>query len=128
MIRVERVCTVCGRSISRRRKWGPDGESVEHCSDACRRQGLSQKDRRTEQVIIDLLQRRAPDATICPSEAARAVADGEEWRMEMERVRRAARRLHRAGRIQITQKGQVVSPDRAKGPIRLRLRGVGMQV
>jgi hypothetical protein len=39
----------------------------------------------------------------------------------MEPAREAARRLVAAGRIVITQRGQVVDPSRARGPIRLKL-------
>ncbi len=42
--------------------------------------GLSEVDRRLEATILDLLARRAVTSTICPSDAARAVAadgDGE---------------------------------------------------
>lgn len=119
MIRIERICVVCGRGITWRRKWARDWDNVKYCSDACRKKGLSHKDRRIEQVIMDLLEQRPADATLCPSEAARLIAGDGDWRAEMERVRMAARRLHRAGRIRITQKGQPVDPDRAKGPIRL---------
>jgi hypothetical protein len=126
MIRVERICTVCGRSISWRRKWARDWEAIKYCSDACRKRGLSARDRHIEQAILDLLEQRAADASICPSEAARQLAVGDDWRPLMEPVRMAARRLQRAGRIDITQKGRIVDPDRAKGPIRLRLRPVGV--
>ena len=40
----------------------------------------------------------------------------------MERTRRAARRLVAEGRLEITQRGQVVDPTQARGAIRLRLR------
>jgi len=60
--------------------------------------------------------------TICPSEAARQVAKDEDWRELMEPARRAARRLVAADKIDITQKGRVVDPSTARGPIRLRLR------
>jgi hypothetical protein len=126
MIRVERICAVCGRSITWRRKWARDWENVKYCSDACRKRGLSHRDRQIEQTIMDLLERRAVDASICPSEAARELADGADWRALMEPVRMAARRLQRAGRIDITQQGRPVDPDTARGPIRLRLRQVGV--
>jgi hypothetical protein len=126
MPRIERICTVCGRSIGWRRKWARNWDNIKYCSDACRRRGLTQRDRQIEQTIIDLLEQRAADASICPSEAARIVADGDDWRADMEPVRMAARRLQRAGRISITQKGRQVNPDTAKGPIRLRLRGIGL--
>jgi hypothetical protein len=126
MIRVQRVCTVCGRSITWRRKWARDWENVKYCSDACRRRGLSSHDRHIEAVILDLLEQRAAEASICPSEAARQLAGAGDWRAQMETVRMAARRLQRAGRIDITQKGRTVDPDTAKGPIRLRLRPIGI--
>ncbi len=68
-----------------------------------------------------LLAGRASGATICPSEAARAVSpDG--WRELLEPARAAARRLVAAGDIDIVQGGRVVDPSTAKGPIRLRRR------
>lgn len=75
---------------------------------------------RTEQVILDLLHRRDPGKTICPSEAAKALA--EDWRPRMDEVRRAAQRLIDAGAIVATQHGQVIDPASARGPVRLRLR------
>ncbi len=44
----------------------------------------------------------------------------DDWRPLMERARVAARRLVAAGEVEITQKGQVVDPSTAKGPIRVR--------
>lgn len=81
-----------------------------------------QTSRRLEQVILALLDRRAPTATICPSDAARAVYDGDDdgWRALMEPARRAARRLVAAGEVEITQAGQPVEPAEARGPIRIR--------
>jgi hypothetical protein len=76
-------------------------------------------DRRLEELIIELLDRRADGATICPSDAARA-ADPESWRDLMEPVRLAARRLVAQRRVVITQGGEVVDPDSAAGPIRIR--------
>lgn len=127
-MRVERICTVCGRSISWRRKWARDWENVKYCSDACRKRGVSQRDRQVEEIILELLEACAADASICPSEAARKLAVGDDWRQQMEPVRMAARRLQRAGCIDITQKGRPVDPDTAKGPLRLRLRRIGLQL
>jgi hypothetical protein len=76
-------------------------------------------DRDLERVVLDLLAARAPDATICPSEAARAVG-GDDWRALMEPARAAARRLVAAGDVEITQGGEVVDPTAARGPIRIR--------
>lgn len=78
-------------------------------------------DRQLEEAILDLLAHRAPTATICPSDVARAVTD-EGWRELMEPVRRAARRLVAEGEVEITQGGQVVDPSTARGPIRIRKR------
>lgn len=69
--------------------------------------------------MLALLERRAPGATICPSEAARAVG-GDDWRPLMDPARAAARRLVAEGEVEITQRGQVVDPASAKGPIRVR--------
>ena len=68
---------------------------------------------------MELLDARARDASICPSEAARFVG-GENWQDLMEPARRAARRLVAQGTVEITQKGRVVDPSTAKGPIRIR--------
>ncbi|MBG6178963.1 DUF3253 domain-containing protein [Arthrobacter sp. CAN_A1] len=74
-----------------------------------------------EAAIRRLLGERAPEATICPSEAARAVSDGQ-WRDLMEASRDAARRLVAAGEVEITQGGTVIDPSTIKGPIRIRRR------
>ena len=70
-------------------------------------------------AIKTLLAERRADATICPSEAARAVG-GEDWRPLMEPARAAARRLVASGDVEITQGGHVVDPSTAKGPLRVR--------
>jgi len=76
-----------------------------------------------ERAILDLLARRDPGTTICPSEAARALGGDDGFRPLMGLVRDAARELVAAGRIEVTQRGEAVDLDRARGPIRLRLRG-----
>jgi hypothetical protein len=80
---------------------------------------VTDTDRRLERTILDLLGARAGAATICPSEAARAVG-GDGWRDLMEPARAAARRLVAAGAVEITQRGRVVDPSTARGPIRIR--------
>lgn len=114
---------MCGRTIEWRKKWERNWESVRYCSDACRRNKLTDVDRQLEAAIVDLLCVRAGGATICPSQAAEVVggADEADWRPLMESARRAARRLVVAGQIEITQQGKMVDPSTAKGPIRLRL-------
>lgn len=126
-----KTCQSCGRTIEWRKKWERDWDQVRYCSTACRKRGVRDVDRRLEESILDLLSQRAATATICPSEAARAVAgagghgadgDTEAWRDLMEPARRAARRLVDRGEVEITQGGHVVDPSTAKGPIRIRRR------
>ena len=112
-------CTVCGRTITWRKKWERDWDAVRYCSGACRGAGLTSTDRTLETTVLDLLRHRATGATICPSEAARVVG-GEQWRELMEPARAAARRLVASGDVEITQGGAVVDPSTAKGPIRVR--------
>ncbi|MFY0408288.1 DUF3253 domain-containing protein [Solicola sp. PLA-1-18] len=114
-----KTCASCGRTIEWRKKWERDWDQVRYCSDGCRRRGVSSKDEELERTILTLLDARARDATICPSEAARAVG-GDDWRDLMEPARAAARRLVDRGDVQITQRGQVVDPSTARGPIRIR--------
>jgi hypothetical protein len=76
-------------------------------------------DEALERSVLELLHGRASSATICPSEAARAVG-GDDWRSLMEPARAAARRLVARGAVEITQGGRVVDPSTARGPIRVR--------
>ena len=73
-----------------------------------------------EDSLESLLDARARDASVCPSEAATRRRRADDWRELMEPARSAARRLVAAGRAEITQGGQVIDPDHAKGPIRVR--------
>lgn len=76
-----------------------------------------------ERTIAELLDARGPGRTICPSEAARALADGGDFRALMQPVRDAARAMVARGRLEVTQRGRVVDPASARGPIRLRRPG-----
>lgn len=114
-------CFVCGRTIEWRKKWARDWDQVRYCSDRCRRQKLTPVDVQLEATILDLLASRGRGKTICPSEAARVLASDDDWRSLMEPCRMAARRLVNQGEVVITQKGHVVDPSTAKGPIRIRL-------
>ncbi|HEV7189228.1 MAG TPA: DUF3253 domain-containing protein [Blastococcus sp.] len=76
-------------------------------------------DRRLELAIDALLADRRPDASICPSEAARAV-DPDGWREMMPAARAAAGRLAAAGSVEVTQGGAVVDVATARGPVRVR--------
>ncbi len=120
------VCASCGRLMPSRKRWIERGINARYCSAACRGLRLDKRDARIEETILELLARRAANATICPSEAAKQVSPGG-WRALMERTRCAARRLVARGRIEMVQKGRVVDPSRARGAIRLRLRRWGYE-
>ena len=122
----EKVCAVCGRRIRWRAKWARDWEQVRYCGTTCRRRGLGPQDSALEAAIRDLLATRAATATICPSEAARRVStecgavEETHWRSLMEPARMAARRLVEQGEVEIVQRGRVVDPSTATGPMRIR--------
>ena len=73
-----------------------------------------------EAAILELLARRDPGKTICPSDAARLLGGDEAFRPLMPLVRDAARALVAARRIEVTQAGRPVELDAARGAIRLR--------
>ncbi|MFF7946574.1 DUF3253 domain-containing protein [Streptomyces griseorubiginosus] len=77
---------------------------------------------RLEKAIMSLLESRADTASICPSDAARAVYDGEDdgWRALMEPARRAAWRLVDHGEVEVTQGGKPVAETQTRGPVRIR--------
>ena len=114
------VCERCGRRMAPRRRWRGQPQAVRYCGERCRRTRLDATDAALERAILSLLAARAAGATICPSEAARRVAP-EGWRELMQRSRSAARRLVARGDVAITQRGRVVDPSTARGPIRVRL-------
>jgi hypothetical protein len=119
-----------------RRRWADCWDEVRHCSDACRgRRGGGASREAFEAAILALLGGPSGDdgasprglASICPSEAARVVAegrglDGDAWRALMEPTREAGRRLVAEGRLEVTQGGAVVDAATARGPIRYRLK------
>lgn len=116
----DKTCASCGRGIAWRKKWARDWDTVRYCSDACRKRRVRDVDAALEAAIVALLSERAEGATICPSEAARRVGGEDGFCVLMEPARAAARRLAVRGELEIRQRGRVVDPSRAKGPIRLR--------
>jgi hypothetical protein len=76
-------------------------------------------DQTLESAILELLDQRGEGKTICPSDAARHV-DPQNWRSLMEPARAAGQHLVARGQIEVTQKGRVVDPSRARGAIRFR--------
>lgn len=115
-----KTCRTCGRVIEWRKKWESCWDEVRYCSTLCRQSKPNAVDRKLEKTILALLDQRANTSTICPGEVARAEFPQDEWREHMEQTRQAARRLVSKGLIEILQKGRVVDPSTAKGPIRLR--------
>lgn len=108
-----------------RRRWNANWAEVRYCSERCRRTRLTATDEALEASILTLCSARPRGATICPSEAARAVGGETGWRDLMEPARAAARRLVAVNRLDVLQRGHVVDPSTARGPIRLRLRQSG---
>jgi hypothetical protein len=70
-------------------------------------------------MTMALLESRSPGHTICPSEVARALATGSNWREAMPAVHAAIDRLLEEGAIGLSWKGQPLT-SRA-GPYRVRL-------
>jgi hypothetical protein len=82
----------------------------------------SSRRQRLEAAVLALASRRAPEKTICPSDAARAVG-GEGWRSFMDDARAVARALAEAGRIDVLQRGERIDPRAEwRGPVRIRMR------
>jgi hypothetical protein len=71
-------------------------------------------------ATLSLLAHRAPDATICPSEVARAIAP--DWRDGMPAVHAAIDGLVRDGLVQLSWKGRPLSTR--SGPYRIGRPGV----
>jgi hypothetical protein len=70
--------------------------------------------------IEALLGARQEGSSICPSEVARSFSSQERlWRALMPQIRRVADALAAQGRVHVTQRGQSVRAQDAKGPIRL---------
>lgn len=80
---------------------------------------------RLRAAILALAGHRGPDSSICPSDAARAVGAAD-WRDLTEQSRTIALDLARGGDVEITQRGDVVDPERPpRGPIRIRATTAG---
>ena len=72
------------------------------------------------EAILDLLNKRGPGKTICPSEIL--PLELKKDKDVMEEVRESAKLLVLENKIEITQSGKVIDPNSIKGPIRLRLK------
>lgn len=78
-------------------------------------------DAQMRSAILELLRQRGTGKSICPSDAARAVA-GEQFRPLMDQARAVAAQLTDEGVLEVTRRGEVVHPRETRGAIRLRLR------
>ena len=120
-----KTCVSCGRTIEWRKKWERNWDQIRFCSNKCRSRKVRQIDRDLEAAILNIIDTRSRDASLCPSAAAKAVAEERglnDWRRLIEPARSAARRLVQRDLVEITQQGSVVDPSTAKGPIRIRTR------
>lgn len=104
--RALKTCASCGRTIEWRRKWERTWDDVRYCSQACRRRGVTDEDRRLEDAIRARLSAKTTPLS--------DIAD------EDEPLRRAARRLVAQGEAELVQRGRVVDPSTAKGPLEVR--------
>jgi hypothetical protein len=78
---------------------------------------------RLRAAILALAGHRGPTSSICPSDAARAIGGGN-WRELTAQSRTIAFALACDGDVELTQRGNVIDPDRpSRGPIRIRAKG-----
>ena len=59
-----------------------------------------------DSAIEHLLSERGPSKTICPSEAARLMAQDDDWRLHMDDVHKAVDAMLAKGRIRLSWKGE----------------------
>ena len=80
-----------------------------------------------EIAILEMLEDRDADKTICPSEAARVLAKArgaaDAWRADMDRAHAAARTLASEGTVTLMQRGEAVEAPVGAYRIRRRDRG-----
>ncbi|THJ68616.1 DUF2256 domain-containing protein [Arthrobacter echini] len=111
-------CRSCGRRIEWRRKWERNWDSVVYCSDACRARKVRTVDVELEAWLLARLKNTSRGGTVDPTDAAQAL--GMEAEALRESARSAARRLVNRGLAEMVQRGVVVDPSTAKGPVSLR--------
>jgi hypothetical protein len=78
-----------------------------------------------DKIILELLGERGAGKSICPSEAARRMAEREghpeRWRAWLKLTRATALSMAKDGRVVVLQRGERIDPETARGAIRLRL-------
>ncbi len=120
--REPRTCRSCGRRIEWRKKWERNWESIAYCSDSCRARKVKPIDAALEEWLLARLDGAPRGTTVDPADAAAAVATGTSTGTTGlgEPARSAARRLVNRGLAEMVQRGVVVDPSTAKGPVTLR--------
>ncbi|MHA7280247.1 DUF2256 domain-containing protein [Arthrobacter sp. MDT2-2] len=111
-------CRSCGRRIEWRKKWERNWEDVSYCSDACRSRKIRAIDTALEEWLLARLDAGARGSGIDPADAAAALGGSDSPLHEP--ARNAARRLVARGLAEMVQRGTVVDPSTAKGPVTLR--------
>ncbi|MCU1633174.1 MAG: hypothetical protein JWM61_1826 [Micrococcaceae bacterium] len=117
--RESKTCRSCGRRIEWRKKWERTWEDVAYCSDACRARKVRPIDTALEEWLLARLSAGSRGSDVDPADAAAAF--GADGTTVHEPARRAARRLVQRGLAEMVQRGVVVDPSTAKGPVVLRL-------
>lgn len=110
-----KICPVCGRRFQWRKKWAADWEQVRFCSKRCKATRLDATDQAIEDTLRRLL-RTHPNQAIALS----AIAEHLPIDPNTERARNAARRLVARGEAVLVDKGRVIEPEHARGPLWLR--------
>jgi hypothetical protein len=105
-----------------RKAWARSWDEVRYCSSACRIRRVGPVDRALEDALRGLLEAAPRNATVDPDDAVDVVAaTGSTSRAELrEPARSAARRLVAQGVAEVVERGRVVDPSRATGPMALR--------
>ncbi|MHA7210113.1 DUF2256 domain-containing protein [Arthrobacter sp. MDT1-65] len=117
--REPKACRSCGRRIEWRKKWERNWDAIVYCSDSCRARKVRPIDAELEEWLLARLEEASRRATVDPADAAAALGvDGADLG---EPARSAARRLVNRGLAEMVQRGAVVDPSTAKGPVALRL-------
>lgn len=114
-------CRSCGRRIEWRKTWERNWDSVSYCSDACRARKVRVIDRALEEWLLMRLGTGPRGTTVDPADAATALGVDSGGAALREPARSAARRLVNRGLAEMVQRGVVVDPSTAKGPVSLRL-------
>lgn len=85
-------------------------------------EGVGPETSRAQAATLALLDARAPGGTVCPSEVARVLAGGADWREAMPIVHAAVDAMVAEGVVRLSWKG--VAVPRREGPYRIG-RGEG---